>query len=523
MNVEQQRAYDIILSHLDQTLRNLSPPPLRLLVYGEGGTGKSVIIRSVTDAFAKRGCLYLLIKSSYTRIAASLIDGRTCHVLAQISLGRSRKLSSNSKAKLMKMWQDAKYLIIDEYSMLSKSFLANLSKNISVAMDLNGNGNASLSFGGLSVILCGDLHQFPPVARKKTEALFYPIDLTDTHIERQIGRNIYEEFSKVVILKEQKRVSDDTWCSFLRRLRKGEVQDADLAMLRKLIIGSPQSKPVNFQDDPWSSAPLITSRHAVRKMWNKLALRKWCKKTGHHLFVCPSRDTIHDAPLTLEDRYCLAMRSKTEDSRQSNELDDEVELAIGMMIMVTTNINTDLDITNGARGKIVDIILDPHEPPLSPDPIIRLTHPPAYILVKLDRTRAPTLDGLDNLVIPIEPSCQNISIHVPLQDGGTVQKSVKRRQYPITGAYAFTDYRSQGQTIPFVIIDLASPPTGKLSLFNLYVALSRSKGRSTIRLLRDFDNKIFDQQHPDVLKDKDERLILLDNETTRWWSDLHNT
>ncbi|KAL4061814.1 hypothetical protein J3A83DRAFT_4109614, partial [Scleroderma citrinum] len=33
-----------------------------------------------------------------------------------------------------------------------------------------------------------------------------------------------------------------------------------------------------------------------------------------------------------------------------------------------------------------------------------------------------------------------------------------------------------------VIVDIASPPTGGLSLINLYVALSRSRGRSSIRL-----------------------------------------
>ncbi|KAJ7028352.1 hypothetical protein C8F04DRAFT_964088 [Mycena alexandri] len=62
------------------------------------------------------------------------------------------------------------------------------------------------------------------------------------------------------------------------------------------------------------------------------------------------------------------------------------------------------------------------------------------------------------------------------------QKTVHRVQLPLTGAYAFTDYRSQGQTLPYVIVDIGTPPTGGLSLFNLYVALSRSSGRETIRL-----------------------------------------
>jgi hypothetical protein len=57
-----------------------------MIIYGEGGTGKSIVIQSVTDAFTARGGLYLLIKSAYTGIAASLINGQTCHVIAQISM-----------------------------------------------------------------------------------------------------------------------------------------------------------------------------------------------------------------------------------------------------------------------------------------------------------------------------------------------------------------------------------------------------------------------------------------------------
>ncbi|KAI5996215.1 hypothetical protein EDD15DRAFT_2251075 [Pisolithus albus] len=83
----------------------------------------------------------------------------------------------------------------------------------------------------------------------------------------------------------------------------------------------------------------------------------------------------------------------------------------------------------------------------------------------------------------------------------------------MTAAYAFTDYRAQGQTIPFVIVDIATPPSGGLSLFNLYVALSRSKGRSSIRLLRDFDNKVFQAGHSPELLAENDRLDKLDHET----------
>ena len=45
-----------------------------------------------------------------------------------------------------------------------------------------------------------------------------------------------------------------------------------------------------------------------------------------------------------------------------------------------------------------------------------------------------------------------------------------------------------------IIIDLQDTPTGKFSPFSAY-ALSRSHGRDTIRLLSDFDDKLF-KTHP---------------------------
>ena len=64
-----------------------------------------------------------------------------------------------------------------------------------------------------------------------------------------------------------------------------------------------------------------------------------------------------------------------------------------------------------------------------------------------------------------------------------------------------------------VIVDLAKPPSGSLTGFNAYVALSRSRGRNTIRLLRDFDEKLF-TSHPNIkLRAEDNRLPVLEQQT----------
>ena len=184
-----------------------------------------------------------------------------------------------------------------------------------------------------------------------------------------------------------------------------------------------------------------------------------------------------------------------------------------MAIERTSNVQTDLDITNGARGTIIDIVLHPDEPPLIDENIIPLKYLPLYILVKLSRTQATVLEGLGESVIPVEPMIKSFQIRLTSSERKEYKSTVRRRQYPMTAAYGFTDYRSQGQTISHVVVDIATPPIGGLSLFNLYVALSRSSGRATIRLLRDFDDKPFQVSHSLDLLAEDERPEELDRNT----------
>ena len=263
---------------------------------------------------------------------------------------------------------------------------------------------------------------------------------------------------------------------------------------------------------PWADAALITPRHAVQIQWNEATSQKQCSETAQCLFVCPALDTIKGAPLTLEERYALARRHKDTRKRRNKDLPDSILLAIGMKVMVTTNLQTDLDITNGARGVITNIILNQHKPPLEDGSTVQLRFLPECILVKLSHTCAATLPHLDEGVIPI----QCVSSHMQIKVDGK-SHTVTRTQFPITGADSFTDYRAQGQMIPYVIIDIAPPPTSGLSLFNLYVSLSRSSGRETIRLLQDFDDEMFLQAHEPELIEEDERLEWMDLATKAWW------
>jgi len=258
---DQACTYGIIKWHLDQMLNGVDPPPLRMILYGEGGTGKSRVIQTMTEAFEARGSKHILVKAAYTGVAASLVGGKTTHVIAGLSLHSKGSVKDVAKKKLQELWREVRYLIIDEFSMLSQSFLATLSRNITIGVEDSPHTRDGHSFGGLNVILCGDLHQFPPVACAKSEALYHPVHLAKDSDDAKIGRCIYEEFSTVVTLREQMRVMDHGWRDFLVRLRYGRVQRGDLTMLRSLLL---QHSPVDFSSPSWADASLITPRHGVR-------------------------------------------------------------------------------------------------------------------------------------------------------------------------------------------------------------------------------------------------------------------
>lgn len=59
--------------------------------------------------------------------------------------------------------------------------------------------------------------------------------------------------------------------------------------------------------------------------------------------------------------------------------------------------------------------------------------------------------------------------------GGTAMM-LHREQLPLEPAYVFTDYCSQGQSIPYVIVDIDKSPSDGLTPFNAYIAPSRSVG-----------------------------------------------
>jgi hypothetical protein len=432
----------------------------------------------MTKNFERHNVCHWWVKGAYTGIAASLIDGKTLHVLGGIPV-KGGKQSAQTKKKLHDFWREKRYLVIDEASMLSRNFFAKLSQIISVAMETD----SDTIFGGLNVILVFDFHQFPPVVARRSAPLYYPADILRDSEDDVLGRKIFEQFTIVVQLKKQIRVQDKVWHDVLQHVRYGNCRQEHIDIIKSLIITDRNCPPTDYNSFPWKNVRLVTPRHSVRMQWNSAAVRKHCSETHHRLFISPAEDTINGHPVSNEEKIAILNRPKgSKSSLDRAGLMKDIELAIGAPVMVTLNIHTDLDIANGVRGVIEGVVLDERERIMTTkeNHTVRLSFPPRYVLVRLDRTKAPTLKGLEQNVIPIEPLNKTFSIN----KNGT-PTTVNRSQLPLTLAYAFTDYRSQGQTLHPVIIDIGSPPYGRLTPFNIYVALSRGTGRDNIRLLRD--------------------------------------
>ena len=259
-----------------------------MLILGQGGTGKTTLIGAITETFRHYNKLDLLAKCATTGIAASDIGAYTLHSWAGLGhnlpkdddwLERSTAISEQKRNRNI---QGKEFLIVDEISMEDKTTACCLSEIIAKSRALEGKGRPHEPFGSMHIIKSGDFHQFPPVTNP-TGALY--VDRPDKDSKRAlIGREIFLQFDKVVILDKQNRIRDEVWANILSRLRVGDCNQNDLDEIRKLVLTNPECDVPDFSKAPWDEAILVTPRHSVRNLWNEHAIAKHCKNWKPAIF-----------------------------------------------------------------------------------------------------------------------------------------------------------------------------------------------------------------------------------------------
>ena len=144
---------------------------LNFIVHGPGGCGKSVVARATAHMLKQAGRGVVL--AAPTGVAAFNINGITLHSslllpvinksygkACDVPLPRGEQL-----AALQSFWKHVDVLMIDELSFMSSFMLDRIDKHLRLARDM-----PLIPFGGLHMVLIGDLYQLPPPggASKKT-------------------------------------------------------------------------------------------------------------------------------------------------------------------------------------------------------------------------------------------------------------------------------------------------------------------------------------------------------------------
>lgn len=189
---------------------------------GPAGSGKTYVLNQYISQARQLGKKIGITAS--TGIAATHLGGITIHSWS--GMGVKNELSDDDIAKMMvraylrKHIQQADILIIDEVSMLHAWQLDIVERICRIFR------HSQKPFGGLQVIVCGDLFQLPPVSKDGQPSFFM------TAAQSWQSANF-----KICYLEEQHRQTDSQLEAILNAIRHNEV-DEDTYMPLQQRIGA---------------------------------------------------------------------------------------------------------------------------------------------------------------------------------------------------------------------------------------------------------------------------------------------
>ena len=211
---KQLATYTLVKDHLEGNYTT----PLRMVVSGTAGTGKSYLIH------CPRLLLQLKVRVlAPTGVAAFDVDGHTLHSLLSLpTKGDFKDLQGEQLNKIQQALAGMEYLIIDEMSMVGRKMFGQVDSRLRQMFP----HRSDQVFGGCSVLLFGDFGQLPPV-------MDLPLYTTSTSSTlSDIGASAYQSFKHAVVLDQIMRQagqdpSQVLFRNILLRLRNGDITEDD--------------------------------------------------------------------------------------------------------------------------------------------------------------------------------------------------------------------------------------------------------------------------------------------------------
>lgn len=452
LNPEQR---DIVM-HINSCVKDKSTP-FHIFITGGAGTGKSQTIKALHQSLSRQfqstptdDITPEILIVSFTGMAAHNVDGMTAHSAFHLSAGKGERFSRlkpDMKNTLRSQLYRMKILIIDEISMLSSIHLDQISTRLGEIFDTP----KEVEFGGISVIVCGDFNQLPPVAAPYA---FAPKSSNST--AALVGGNPQWRLFQLFRLNTIMRQRDDlTFAEALNRLAVGKSTPEDVALFNKRCFKE--------EDLPECAkrATRLFEYHANIDIYNRLALSR-LKPTARFSIVHKSKDHLIGAYSRTQKEQAFHALAKTKTQNAQN-LPTELELVEGARYMVSTNVNVHDGLYNGALGTLKHIEFENGRPNAI---YLLFDQPDIGAEARAGRRQLMQASGINPAWTPIFRVKKQFNILAK----GTV--TVCREQYPLLVAESRSIHKSQGLTQEIIVVD----PCGRnLSRQKAYTALSRAR------------------------------------------------
>ncbi len=400
--------------------RTLFEDERNVFLTGMGGTGKTYVINRLIEMCLERG-IKVTPTSTTGCSAINILYGRTLHSALGIGLAResapvlARQILMNKQKKTA--WL-RRLLIIDECSMLSGELLDKLEE---VARALVPIYRQERVFGGIRLLLVGDMLQLPPVTG---DYIF------ESHTWRELSL-------KTIRLTTPQRFNDEKFFRLLARVRIGIQTERDIKKLK--------ARHQAYIDQKHLKSDILPTTLFGRKVdvedYNMERLDALEGKTygftGKDSVFVRNVDVLEiERDLVKTESSTLTEVPGVLSSDEIIILDDlaprRVTLKVGTQVMLTRNLNLEQKLVNGSRGVVRDVIN-------------------GQVVVEF-------ADGIQQLI-------EKVSF-----DKVVGKRRYVRFQIPLILAWALSIHKSQSATIDSIIVDLGS---GIFAPGQAYVALSR--------------------------------------------------